>query len=61
MRYDKIKFLSGYDGEGYQEIDNGAVVRMTDLDGNVLVLPDDIRYAIIEAESPCPTWGAPDV
>jgi len=40
MEYILIQFTFGWDFQAYQEISNGNVVRITDLDGNTLIYPD---------------------
>ncbi len=58
MRYDKVVFLSGaVTGEGYQEIENGAMVRLTDLDGNTVDSNQVMSYTATEADVATPTWG----
>lgn len=61
MRYDRVKFIVGYDGEGYQEIDNGAMVRLTDIDGVTIDPGGDISYTVTVVDGPVPEWGTQDV
>jgi hypothetical protein len=65
MEYILCKFEYGYTGNFYQEISNGNVVRMTDLDGNTLVLPGCgeagfIPYgaSVVDVNPPRPSWAA---
>ncbi len=64
MEYILCKFESGYTGDFYQEISNGNLVRMTDLDGNTLNLPNPgeegfIPYCatVINVDPPRPSWA----
>jgi hypothetical protein len=59
MRYDKVRFLSGYEGEGYQEIDNGTMLRLTDLNGNTVDGRLELSYTVIAPETETPAWGTP--
>jgi hypothetical protein len=45
--------------EGYQEIYEGYVQRLTDLDGNTLELVDNYGYFIADINPPFPSWGTP--
>lgn len=40
MEYILCEFTEGYNGLFYQEINNGEVIRLTDINGNTLVLPN---------------------
>jgi len=58
MEYILIQFTFGWDFQAYQEISNGNVVRITDLDGNTLIYPDfPIEGCVIDANPPKPTWA----
>jgi len=59
MRYMKIEFEYGHQGQGYQEIDSNMdhVIRLTDLDGNTLNLEPPYGYYIIDKDPPTPTWA----
>jgi hypothetical protein len=60
MIYYKIRFDYGSPVlEGYQEISNGYVQRLTDLDGNDLDLIDNYGYGISDTNPPFPSWGTP--
>jgi len=60
MIYYKIRFDYGSPvEEGYQEISNGYVQRLTDLDGNTLELESNYGYGISDANPPFPSWGTP--
>lgn len=62
--YILCSFEYGYEGQFYQEIDsNGFVVRMTDLDGNTLSIPQSgeenfIPYGanVINSNPTTPSW-----
>lgn len=56
--YIEIEFTAGLEGFGYQEIENGDVLRLTDLNGNTLNLPEDgYGYIIADAHCARPTWA----
>ena len=58
MEYILIQFTIGWDFQAYQEISNGNLVRITDLDGNTLTYPDfGVESHVIDANSPRPSWG----
>ena len=58
MIYYKITFDYGSPvSEGYQEISNGYVQRLTDLDGNTLDLEINFGYKVVDPEPPRPTWA----
>jgi hypothetical protein len=60
MIYYKIEFNYGSpELEGYQEIYEGYVQRLTDLDGNTLELVDNYGYYITDTNPPFPSWGTP--
>jgi len=58
--YILCEFEYGYDGNFYQEIDNGGnVIRMTDMDGSTLDLDISIPYGakVINDNPTRPTWA----
>ena len=58
--YILCEFEYGYDGNFYQEIDNGGnVIRMTDMDGSTLDLDTTIPYGakVINDNPTRPTWA----
>jgi hypothetical protein len=58
MIYYKIIFDYGSPvNEGYQEIENGYVLRLTDLDGNTLELESNYGYGVSDINPPFPPWG----
>ena len=58
MTYILIQFTLGWDFQAYQEISNGNLVRITDLDGNTLSYPDFyVESHVIDADPPRPTWA----
>jgi hypothetical protein len=64
MDYILCEFTEGYVGLFYQEVNNGEVVRITDVDGNTLILPNAgednyIPYCSVVKESnpQKPSWG----
>lgn len=60
MIYYKIRFDYGSPvEEGYQEILNGYLQRLTDLDGNTLELVDNYGYDVTDINPPFPEWGTP--
>lgn len=60
MIYYKIQFDYGSPvTEGYQEILEGYVQRLTDVDGNTLDLVDNYGYFITDTNPPFPSWGTP--
>jgi hypothetical protein len=44
---------------GYQEVFNGQVLRLTDLDGNTIMSPG-YGGAVLDANPPAPAWALPD-
>jgi hypothetical protein len=58
MQYILIQFTLGWDFQAYQEISNGSLVRITDLDGNTLTYPDfPVESHVIDANPPTPIWA----
>lgn len=64
-KYILCEFDYGYTGQFYQEINElGIVLRMTDLDGNTLVIPQSgepnfIPYGanVVDSNPTTPTWA----
>jgi hypothetical protein len=57
MQYILIQFTFGWDFQAYQEINNGNLVRITDLDGNTLTLPDfPVESHVIDVNPPRQDW-----
>lgn len=60
-----MEFLSGLEGDHYQENINGFVTRWFDLDGNEVTLPDNngmgVSYRLKDANPPIPSWYTPPV
>ena len=58
MEYILIQFTSGWDIMAYQEINNGALVRITDLDGNTLDLPEfPVESHVVDTNPEKPKWA----
>lgn len=58
MEYILIQFTLGWDFQAYQEISNGNLVRITDLDGNTLTYPDyPVESYVVNANPPKPSWA----
>ena len=55
--YILCEFEYGYNGQLYQEVINGNVIRLTDLDGNTLNLESDYGYYVINEFPEKPTWS----
>jgi len=64
--YMLVQMTMGLDFMGYQEIENGNVIRITDMDGNTMVTisTNEIPYPdvpvgcyIIDSNPPKPSWG----
>lgn len=55
--YILCQFQYGYEGQLYQEINQGTVVRLTDLEGNTLDLIEEYGYFVIDSNPPKPTWA----
>ena len=55
--YILCEFEYGYEGQLYQEILNGSVIRLTDLDGNTMELEGDYGYYVINEFPDKPSWG----
>lgn len=54
--YYLCEFEYGYNGQFYQEISNGQVVRYTDLNGNTLTLEGEYGCKIINLNPEIPVW-----
>ena len=58
MEYILIQFTLGWDFQAYQEVSNGSVVRITDLEGNTLVYPEfGVESIVVDGNPPRPTWA----
>jgi hypothetical protein len=58
MEYILIQFTLGWDFQAYQEISNGSLVRIVDLDGNTLEYPDfAIESYVVDNNPERPTWA----
>jgi hypothetical protein len=57
FEYILCEFNYGYEGQLYQEISNGSVVRNTDLDGNTLTLEGSYGYSVINEFPERPIWA----
>jgi hypothetical protein len=58
MEYILIQFTLGWDIQAYQEVSGGNLVRITDLDGNTLTLPDfPVEGYVVDDNPPRPTWA----
>ena len=55
--YILCEFEYGHSGQLYQEISNGTVNRLTDLDGNTLEINNEYGYFIIDSNPPRPIWS----
>ena len=51
------EFEYGYEGQFYQEVLNGQVVRYADLDGNTLTLEGAYGCRIINPNPDRPSWA----
>lgn len=56
----RMQFLSGLDGDHWQEVINGQVTRWFDTDGNEITLPDNngagVSYTRSEEDQTAPSW-----
>jgi len=58
MEYILIEFTFGWDFQAYQEVSNGNVIRITDLEGNTLEYPSfPVESHVIDSNPPRPTWA----
>jgi len=55
MQYIKIEFTSGYDGFDFQEIENGEVRRLTDMDGNT-INQENTESKVVDANPELLEW-----
>jgi hypothetical protein len=55
--YILCEFEYGYTGQFYQEIDNGNVIRNTDLLGNTLILEGAYGAFVVNSEISAPDWA----
>ena len=55
--YYLCEFEYGYEGQFYQVVSNGQVVRYTDLDGNDLTLEGAYGCRIINSNPDRPVWA----
>jgi hypothetical protein len=55
-----MEFLSGLEGDRYQEIIDGQLTRWFDVDGTEITLPDNdgkgVSYKLKNADPPIPNW-----
>lgn len=55
-----MEFLSGLEGDHYQEVSNGQVTRWFDLTGNEITLPYNegrgVSYKLRDDNPPIPSW-----
>lgn len=59
-KYILCEFTYGYNGKLYQEILEGNVMRLTDIDGNTLdLITPNISYGyhVINSDCETPSWG----
>lgn len=56
MQYIKIKFTKGLDCEAYQEIANGEVVVIKDINGKILDITNTESH-VIDSHPSFPAWG----
>jgi hypothetical protein len=57
IEYILCEFDYGYEGQMYQELSNGSVVRYTDLDGNTLTLEGSYGCYVINPTPERPVWA----
>lgn len=55
--YYLCEFEYGYEGQMYQEVSNGQVIRYTDLNGNTLTLEGSYGYSVIDINPEKPSWA----
>jgi len=56
LEYILCEFDYGYTGQLYQEVNNGNVVRLVDLNGNTLTLEGSYGYYVINEFPDRPIW-----
>jgi hypothetical protein len=54
--YYLCEFEYGYTGQFYQEVQDGYVIRLLDLTGNVLNTEGSYGYYLLDKEPVTPTW-----
>lgn len=57
MEYILCEFDYGYEGQFYQILSGGSVVRYTDLDGNTLTLEGSYGCYVINPTPEKPVWA----
>lgn len=57
MQYLLIEFTLGLECQAYQEIENGVVIRYTDLQGNTLALPEVTESYVVDKNYVTPEWA----
>lgn len=57
FEYILCQFQYGHEGQLFQEISNGQVIRLTDLDGVTLEFDGEYGYFVIDSNPPRPTWS----
>ena len=58
MEYILIEFTHGWFFQAYQEISNGNIIRITDLDGNTLEYPNfPVESHVVNPNPPRPNWA----
>lgn len=55
-----MEFLTGVEGDRYQEVQGGQITRWFNLDGSEFVIPDNngagVSYTLKDANPPIPEW-----
>ena len=60
MQYIKIRFTFGLGCDAYQEIENGNLICIKDVDGNVIDISDIVTEShVIDDEPPTLDWFIP--
>lgn len=57
MYYILIEFTVGLSQQAYQEVIDGQVVRIVDLEGDELLLPEITESHVIDPAPPTPSWA----
>ena len=57
FEYILCQFEYGYEGQLYQEVNLGSVIRLTDLQGNTLNLENEYGYFVIDVNPQRPIWA----
>lgn len=55
--YYLCEFEYGYEGQMYQEVSNGQVIRYSDLDGNTITLEGSYGYNVVDVNPQTPIWA----